>query len=423
MKNLFLKIIYKVLASYARIVIKKYNPTVIAITGTVGKTSTKEAIFQVLSDAFPGKVRRSFGNLNAEIGIPLSILGYDSLPNKFLWPIFLVSASRRINQKNYPAYLILEMGVEKKGDLKYFASIVKPKYLVVTSVGMAHLTNFSDLSEYQNEKLSILDEVTAQGKILLNYDDPMLQKISNDKVISVAVKNLLAKYHAEDIKLTTKGTEFRICRSGRKIAIKSHLLGEHLINSSVFAFALADILNVSLLQTGKSLEKLAQYPGRMNIISGSKETTIIDDSYNANPASVKAALVALSQIVHKERKVLILGNMNELGGLEKKYHEEIGAFALNRCDFAIFVGPNAKTMQKGYGDKKTSIIFDSRQDLIDHLSPLIKSGDLILVKASQNGNYFEEVVKSLMQNPKKADKLLVRQSKFWLAKKAQKRKF
>lgn len=417
MKNIVLKFIYRVLAFYAKIVVRKYNPIVIAITGTVGKTSTKEAVFQVINDAFPGKVWCSSGNLNAEIGIPLSILGYKNLPNKFFWPFFLISASSRLRQKNYPKYLVLEMGVEKKGDLKYFASIVKPTYLVMTSVELAHLSNFSSVSEYQEEKLSILDEVSEGGKIFLNYDDPILSKISNEKIISVASKNLLADYYAEGIKQTLKGTEFRICCRGHKIAIKSNLLGEHLVNSSIFAFALANILNASLIEAGKSLEKLAPYPGRMNIIAGKKNTTIIDDTYNANPASVKAALVTLSSIVNKGRKVLILGNMNELGDLEKKYHEEIGLFAYQRCDFAIFVGPNAGLMQKTYGDKKTSIIFNNKKDLIENLLQLIKEGDLILIKASQNNNYFEEVVKNLMQYPEKADKLLVRQSNFWLRKK------
>jgi len=417
MKNIYLKFIYRVLAFYARVVVRKYNPTIIAITGTVGKTTTKEAVFQVLSDAFPGKVWKSEGNLNAEMGIPLSILGYKNLPNKFLWPVFLVGAAFRMSQKKYPKYLVLEMGVENKGDLKYFTSIFKPKYLIITSIGSAHLSNFSNLEEYQEEKLSILDEVPEDGKILLNYDDSILLKIDNDKVVSIASKNLLADYHAEGIKVTSEGTEFRICRSGRKIAVKSRLLGEHLINSSIFAFAIADILEVSLIEVGKSLEKIKPYPGRMSLISGIKKTIIIDDTYNANPLSVEAALVTLSEIDHIGRKLLILGNMNELGHVEAKAHESIGVFAKDRCDFAVFVGENAKAMQKGYSDKKTSLIFKDRKELNANLKDIIQEKDLILIKASQNGNYFEEVVKSIMQSPEKADKLIVRQNKFWLKKK------
>jgi UDP-N-acetylmuramyl pentapeptide synthase len=109
--------------------------------------------------------------------------------------------------------------------------------------------------------------------------------------------------------------------------------------------------------------------------------------------------------------------MNELGSLEKKSHEDIGAFARGRCDYAVFVGPNAEIMQKGYGDKSNSIVFKNRTELLNKIDNIIEKGDLILVKASQNGNYFEEVTKYLMKDPEKADKLLVRQSKFWLRKK------
>ena len=257
------------------------------------------------------------------------------------------------------------------------------------------------------------DEVSTK----LSAQEVTSKNIENKKIISVASKNILADYHAESIKLLPTGTEFRICCSGHKISIKSQLLGEHLVNSSIFAFALADILQISLIKVGKSLEKLASYPGRMNIVKGKKGTTIIDDTYNANPSSVMAALITLSEITHNGRKVLILGNMNEMGALEEKVHREVGSFAKDRCDFAIFVGPNAALMQKGYGDNNSSAIFKNRQELKVQINSLIEEKDLILVKASQNGNYFEEVVKELMQNQKEAAKLLVRQGKDWLRKK------
>lgn len=417
MKKLYLQFIYQVLAFYARIVIRKYRPTIIAITGTVGKTSTKEAVYQVLADAFPGKVRKSEGNLNAEIGIPLSILGYKSLPNKFLWSFFLIGALSRLNQKNYPKYLVLEMGVEHAGDLASFTSIAKPDYAIITAVGSAHLSNFKTEKEYQKEKLSIITSVPLDGKIIINYDDPILLPITGKRIISVAAKNRLADYHAEDVRINLKGSEFRICCSGHKIAIKSHVLGAHIISSSIFAFAIANIFGVSLIKAGKSLEKIMPFPGRMSPIEGENSTSIIDDTYNANPGSVKAALITLSEISHKGRKVLILGNMNELGDNEKKSHEEIGAFARGRCEFAVFTGQNAGIMQKGYGDKSTSMVFKDRRELVDKIDDIIKKDDLILIKASQNGNYFEEVTKHLMKNPEKADKLLVRQDRFWLRKK------
>lgn len=417
MKNIFLKIIYKVLAYYGRTVILKYKPTVIAITGSVGKTSTKEAVFQVMKDEFGAKVRKNEGNLNAEIGIPLTILGYKALPNKFLWPIFLILSSFRLNQKNYPKYLILEMGVENKGDIKNFTKIAKPDIAVITSLSGAHLTNFSSPAEYEKEKLSIITALSEKGRIVLNYDDPILSQMKGDRIASIGVENESADFKADNVKISSTGTEYRISFVGHKIAIKSALLGSQMITSELLAFAVGNLMNIPVLKISKSLERIKPVIGRMNLIEGKGGVKIIDDTYNANPASVKAALLTLGKIDSAGRKVAILGNMNELGSIEKKAHEEIGAFTKQKCDLAIFVGPNAEVMKKGYNDSKSSISFKDRDQLIESLHSIIKNDDLILIKASQNNNFFEEVVKKLMQNSKEADKLLVRQSKFWLNKK------
>lgn len=417
MKNSFLKIIYKVLAFYAKRVIVKYNPKIIAVTGSVGKTSTKEAIFTVLSSEFGSKVRKSEGNLNAEIGIPLTILGYKELPNKFLWPFFLIGAFFKVKQKKYPKYLILEMGVEKKGDLADFTNIARPDFAVITRVSVAHIANFSDEKEYQKEKLSIITAVKPDGKIFLNYDDPQLKNICGKRIVSVGVDNKNTNYRAEDIKTTLSGTEFRIACTGHKIAVKSPLVGTHLLNSLLFAFAVGDNLGISLIKVGNSLEKIKPYQGRMKIIPGKKKTIIIDDTYNASPSSVMAALKTLQEINHNGRKIAILGNMNELGKQEKNFHQEIGAYARGRCDFAIFVGPNAKSMRSSYGSQRSSLDFSDRKKLLAKLPYIINEKDLILVKASQNGNFFEEVVKTLMEKPGEAKDLLVRQSRFWLKKK------
>ncbi len=417
MKDLFLKIIYRTLAFYAKTVIKRYNPTVIAVTGSVGKTGTKEAIFKILNDAYPNKVRKSEGNLNAEIGLPLSILGYSELPQKFLWPFFLIAASFKLKPKKYPKFLVLEMGVEKPGDIKYLTSIAKPDYAIITSLSGAHLANFKDIKEYQKEKLSIITSVPEGGKIILNADDPVLREIKGKRIISVSTKSKKGDFYADDVKISLAGTEFRICSAGHKIAIKSQLIGSQLINSSLFAFALADLFKISLINAAKSLEGLKRYSGRMNIIEGRNNFYIIDDTYNANPDSVKAAIDTLFNLDYKGRKVLILGNMNELGRGEEQAHREIGLFANRRVDYAVFYGPNAARMQKAFGDEKKSLAYEDRQKLLEEINSLIRENDLVLVKASQNNNFFEEVVKKLMKNPEKADKLLVRQSKFWLRKK------
>lgn len=416
MKNIYLKIIYAILAKYAKKVLKKHNPIIIAVTGSVGKTSTKEAIYHVLADAFKGEVRRNYGNLNAEIGVPLTILGYQELPNKYLWPVFLLLAWFRTSPKSYPKYLVLEMGIEQKGDIAYLTGIAQPDYVVLTSTTPAHILYFDDVKSYQDEKISIIKALKPQGKAIVNYDDEVLKKLNDDNIVSFAVDNG-ADYRATDIKTGLSGTDFRVVCTGYKVAVKSLLLGKHMIYSQLAAFAVADLLGVSRLQVGKSLQKIKPVPGRMSLIDGKNNMTIIDDTYNSNPTSAKAAIELLSSLPHKDRKVLILGNMNELGSEEKKAHEDVGNFAKDRCDLAIFVGPNAGSLARGFDDNKRSMIFKNRSALLLDIDMILKENDLVLIKASQNNNFFEEITKHLMKNPKLSDALLVRQGKFWRNKK------
>jgi UDP-N-acetylmuramoyl-tripeptide--D-alanyl-D-alanine ligase len=420
MKNAFLSIIYKILASYAKKVIDMHHPFVIAITGSVGKGSAKEAILQAMKDHFGAEdVRANYGSLNAEIGIPLTILGYKSLPNKFLWLPFLISAYFRTNEKKYPKYLILEMGVEHVGDIDYFTKMVTPDIVVITSVSGAHLMNFSSLSAYQAEKISLADKVRKDGVVIVNFDDNTLKsKFSASDVVSVGISMKNAQYHAEDIRVGLKGTDFRVVSLGQKISIKSKVIGKHLIYPFLFAYAIGQLFEIQSLQIKKSLEKISPVNGRMNFIEGKDGMMIIDDTYNASPVSVKAALDTLASIDYSTgRKIFIMGNMNEMGDVQKVMHQEIGEYARKKCDIAIFVGPNANYMAEGYNDGKTCYQYPNRIELITSLSKILKKSDLVLIKASQNKNFFEEVVKNIMKYPQDASKKLVRQSGFWLKKK------
>lgn len=414
MKEVFLKIIYKILARKARMFIEHFDPFVIAVTGSVGKTSAKEAVFAILENEFGQDARKNEGNLNAEIGLPLTILGYKKLPNKFMWPFFLLAVLLKKIPKTYPKYLVLEMGVEHKEDIKYFCSIAKPNIAIITSVTVAHLTNFEDEREYREEKLSILKELKEGGRAIINADDSELKKLRDDNVIAVSCESKEADYSASDIKLFLTGTEYRIIKSGYKVAIKTSLLGRQMIYPFLFAFAVADVLELPLIRSTKAFEKIRPIAGRMRLIEGKNNIKIIDDTYNANPSSMKAALDFLAEVKFDGKKVAILGNMNELGSIEKEEHRNIAKYAKNKCDLAIFVGKNSEEMSKAFDDSKKSIYFKSRDDLMEKIDSIIKGEELVLVKASQNNNYFEEVVKILMKNPQEAKKLLVRQNGAWL---------
>jgi len=419
MKNVILKIIYKVLAAYAKKVIDIHHPFVIAITGSVGKGSAKEAIYQVMKDHFgEDEVRANYGSLNAEIGIPLTILGYKSLPSKFLWLPFLVGAYFKTNEKKYPKYLILEMGVEHLGDIDYFTKIVRPDIAVITSLSGAHLVNFTNLLQYQEEKISLVGKVKKNGVVIANIDDLYIKsKLRNKDILSIGITDKSAEYCAEDIHVSTKGTDFRVVSLGQKISIKSKVIGKHLIYPLLIAYALGQLFEIQSLQVKKSLEKIASVRGRMNFVEGKNGISIIDDTYNASPVAVRAALDTLQEISYQGRKVFIMGNMNELGASEASEHRSVGKYARGKCDIAIFVGPNAGEMVSGYDDGKSCYQFPNRIELITSLNKLLKPNDLVLIKASQNRNFFEEVVKSIMKNPSEASKQLVRQSSFWLKKK------
>lgn len=414
MKNTVLKFIYSILRRYARKVILRHKPRVIAITGSVGKTTTKEAIAQVMRDAFVNQVRATSGNLNAEIGIPLTILGYTKNPPKIAWPIILISAWFRTFAKSYPKYLILEMGVEHPGDIEYFGSIVSPEVGVITAATPAHLANFKDLSEMQSEKIQMSQILKKNGLIIYNLDDEYLSKQKFDNSISYSIKNQRSDCQADGEILSENGMDYSINYKDEKINLKSRLLGIHLIYADLAAFCVGRHFGISSEKIVLSLEKRKPIAGRMNLINGRNGVKIIDDTYNSNPASACAALDTLNDIKYSSgRKVAILGNMNELGSMEEESHIKVAEYARGKCDLIIFSGKNASIMRKAYGDKKTSLEFKNRFDIIKSLDKILKPFDLVLIKASQNKNFFEEVTKQLLQNKEEAGNLLVRQDKFW----------
>lgn len=418
MKNSILKFIYHTLRRYAHKLILRHNPVVIAITGSVGKTSTKEAVAQVMKDAFPNQVRATAGNLNAEIGIPLTILGYKKSPSKYLLPFLLISAWFRTFVSTYPKYLVLEMGVEHPGDIKYFGTIVQPNVGIITSATPAHTANFEKVEDMQAEKANLAEIIKDDGLLIFNADDQYLSQASFKKAIKYSLRNENTDCSAFDISLSEEGMNFYIKYQDDKVEIKSKLLGEHLIYADLVAFCLGKYFKISSEKIALSLEKRKAVAGRMNLLEGKNGIKIIDDTYNSNPSSACAALNTIKDLKYtKGRKVVILGNMNELGSYEKEGHELVGKCAKGKADILIFVGQNAEVMAEAAGKTKDVLTFKNRQTLEKKIIDMVQPNDLILVKASQNRNYFEEIVKILLSDEQKADKILVRQETHWKKKK------
>lgn len=414
MKKIALSIIYKRLARVAKKMVLKHCPLVIAITGSVGKTSAKEAIYHVLSSKFGNEVRANYGNLNAEIGIPLTILGYSELPPKLSWPLFLIRINKHLKDNKYPKYLVLEMGVEHHGDIKKFCDIARPDTAVITAATPAHVANFNSLQAMKEEKISLATEITSSGSVFYNADDNYLsQKLGSKYGYGI---NNHSYCFADEVRISISGNKYQLNQGGNKIEIHSRLFGSPAIYADLAAACVANKFSLTISEIKTALESRKPTIGRMNILPGINNTTIIDDTYNANPASVMAAIDAILEVDLESRKVIILGNMNELGNMEQTEHIKIAKYLDGKIDVAILAGHNAKIMAEHIKQSKV-YHYENRLEMEKNLYDIIEKGDVILIKASQNRNFFEETTKKLLDHTINPSEVLVRQSKYWSRKK------
>lgn len=437
-KTLKTKILEKILRWMAIGVLKKYKPKVVAITGSVGKTTTKEMVAQVLGTQYKiGKTRKNYNN---EIGVPLTILGIVSDESSmFKWLGILFVWARAIFTKiDYPEILVLEMGADKPGDIRYFCDFVSIDVGILTNVGISHLENFKTKKEVANEKGYLLRTVPVGGLAVCNFDDEECKKIG----IRLQNKTNVASYGFEkgadiqasdmhfnyedfkphrgsDVRLL-KGVGYKLNHKGGLMPVKLlHGMGYPSIYASLVAFSICDYFKINMIKAVEAVKDFYPPRGRMIRLEGIKRTSIIDDTYNSAPDSVIAALKTLNEIEAK-RKIVVLGDMLELGDEEEKAHRQIGkALADLGINHLVIVGGRSKFTAEEYGNlsKNEERIewFDNPMGAGKFLQSLLKEGDLILVKGSQ-GMRMEKVVEEIMAKPNKKSELLVRQDDFWLKK-------
>ncbi|MDX9893334.1 MAG: UDP-N-acetylmuramoyl-tripeptide--D-alanyl-D-alanine ligase [Patescibacteria group bacterium] len=437
MKKIFKKVLEIKLRYLAKVILDKYQPQIIAITGSVGKTSTKEAVYQVLS-ASTRKVRANAKNYNNEIGIPLSIIGSESGGRSlFRWLSVFFKAWRLIffQDQSYPEILILEMGADRPGDLQYLINFVPLKVAVVTSVAEVHLEFFKTINEIAKEKSSLVRALAKDGLAILNYDDKLVKemtKLAKGKVVTFGLQpqadlsaSEISVSHNVDYKdvSTIQGISFKLKYNGKTVPVLlPKVLGQHLVYSVLAAIAVGMAYEMNLHDIIEAIKKFEPPRGRMNIIEGIKNTLIIDDSYNASPLSVGKALNQLSLINLNDfhRKFAVLGDMLELGSRTEMAHQEIGQAAAGYgIDYLITVGEMSRDIVRGALGAGMSedqcFNFKDSVEAGKFLQQKLKSGDLVLVKGSQ-GVRMEKVVKEVMAHPELAPELLVRQDKSWAAK-------
>lgn len=422
-------LIQKILKMLAKLILKKYRPEVIGITGSAGKTGAKEAIYAVLSAKF--KARRSLKNYNNEIGLPLAIIGAAS-PAKsiFGWlKIFFFAGKLLLKRdKNYPEILILEMAADKPGDLIYLTDIARPDIAVITSIGEAHLEKFGSLENIKREKAVLAKSVDRPGYVVLNIDDrstKLLIKEIKAKILTYGLDKE-AEVSAQELKLmfnqlnkdAEAGLNFKLVSRGAFIPVfLPKVIGRAGVYAALAGVGLGVIKGMNLVEISQALKKYSPPPGRMRLLAGVKNTYIIDDTYNASPAAAILALETLAAMPKTGMKYAALGDMLELGRLTQAKHEEVGrAVVKNKIDKLIAVGERARDMVRSAlsaGMKEDDVFhFDSNQAAGKFIQERIKPGDIILVKGSQ-GARMEKIVKEIMAEPLGAQELLVRQGREW----------
>lgn len=350
MKKMLANIIKNWLKALVIRLFKTNKPIIIGITGSAGKSTTKEMIYHILNEdnKYHGLIKKSSGNLNTEIGLPLAILGFASQPKILIWPIILIIAWFRVNFSKFnPLFgikiLVLEYAADKPNDIKYLASFIKPDVAIITCVGPAHLQNYSSVDQIANEKFQLTAALSKHGVAILNKQDQYTKKFA---------KNIKSKI--------------------------KYINAQMQDSSLAFAKRIGEIFDVNQKQIDKAIASYLPLKHRLNIIKIHK-ITIIDDSYNANPISMKLALEKLSdyaKIYKSSRKIAVIGDMLELGVSAKKYHQEIGEIARKNSDLVIAIGELSKSMiaDEWFIDK-----FAAEPYLLKE----IKEGDIILFKASR----------------------------------------
>lgn len=432
--NLWMKMIFqKILGVLAKTYIARFKPVIVAVTGNVGKTSTKEAIAAVLKNH--KRIRVSAGNLNNEWGVPLSILGegsgsyYDRGGTLGFWlRVIMKSFWGLLTGAVYPEVLILEYGAEKPGDIKKLAQNFKPHVAVITAVGEipVHVEYFSGPQALAKEKSRLVEGLSGEDFAVLNIDDEeviaMKDKTRGQSLTFGFGERATVRVSSFDLKIgpagEPRGVIFKLHYQDSFVLGKIEgVLGKSQAWSAAAAAVVGIIFGLNLAQISEALGQYQGPAGRLRILRGIKESWIIDDTYNASPASTHLALETIKTLTAK-RKIVVLGDMLELGEYSEKAHREAGNFAGTVADWLITVGARAKFIADAAGNQLPMdriLNFNDSREAAWKVRELVQEGDLILVKGSQ-GMRMERIVEASMFEPEKKKELLVRQSQKWLNK-------
>ncbi|PST36363.1 UDP-N-acetylmuramoyl-tripeptide--D-alanyl-D-alanine ligase [Faecalibacillus faecis] len=355
----------KDMASYLR----NHRPVkVVGVTGSVGKTSTRDMVYSVVKQKY--KTLKTEGNYNNEIGLPLTILRYHD-----------------------EEVLVLEMGMNHLQEMSRLSMIARPDIACITNVGTAHIGELGSRENILKAKLEIINGMKEGSTLIINQDNDMLQTVELHHLNVVRVgKGKEASIQASHIVLEETKSSFEVEYQGKKEIIEVPVQGEHNISNALIAIAVGIELNISLEDIKKGIQEFKLTKNRMDILEKNHKT-VIDGTYNASVDSMKSSIDVLAN--YKKRKVAILADMLELGDYSQQLHEEVGSYVASKgIDILVCVGKEAKYIyQKARESMKDVYYFESNQEVIARLDELLKEDDVILVKGSHSMNLKEVVEK------------------------------
>lgn len=393
----------------------------IVVTGSVGKTSTKVAIGTVLSERF--KVRLHEGNHNTHMSTPLAILGIEypkNIRNLFEWLLVFRAARDRIKSPSDVEVIVQELGSDRIGEVEHFGTYLKPDIAVVTAVSPEHMEYFHEIDAVAREELGVAN---YSKLALINRDDiaEEYSKYLTNGNINTYGTSSLAEYHFISQGYTASEGHrgvFIAPEWNEPVTAKIHVLGEHTLRPGIAAGAVGVKLGMSATEIASGLSKIHSLPGRMNILAGVENTTLIDDTYNSSPLAAESSIRELYKLSVPQR-IAVLGSMNELGATSQVEHEALGKLCdPNSLAWVVTVGDEAEKYLAPAARARGCQVKSFKNSLLAgaFVRGVVESGAAILFKGSQGGIYLEEAVKVMLRSADD-EKNLVRQSPEWMAKK------
>ena len=353
----------------------RFDIPFLAVTGSSGKTTTKDMLYFAVSES--RKTLRNLGNLNSEIGLPMTVFNLDESHE----------------------CAVLEMGMYVQGEIDYLAEIVKPHFAIITNVGVAHIQSAGSRENILKAKMEIANYMTQSDVLLINGDNDMLQTVDTGAIKPSVYKYGLEEHH--DIRLisyetTESGMKIRADILGKITEYEIPTLGIHNIYNSLSVMGLCSLMGLDMKKSAEGIRKYQPSKYRMEIKSVSGKT-LIEDFYNANPDSLRASIETFRQM-QGERKVAVLADMLELGEISEKEHMNAGIQASEIFDVIICIGSDAKYIGKGAiengFDKGRVYYFANNEEAVSEINSILRPGDAVLMKGSR-GMKLEEVAESI----------------------------